>query len=106
MLGMVGLDSTSTHVAPPVENACGHSSSELPRLGLKVMVWELLFGVAEGDGLLLFPSSSGCVPPSTSRSLSLVSYHYGPSQTPGDLPACFSSCVMEVLLSWVGVPQE
>lgn len=43
------------------------------------MVWELLFN-AKGDGILLLPSSSGCIPPST---LSLVSHHYGPVSCAG-----------------------
>lgn len=51
-------------------------------------MWELLFN-AKGDGILLLPSSSGCIPPST---LSLVSHHYGPvscAGIPRDFPALF-----------------
>lgn len=53
---------------------------ELPGLGMEVVLRELLFSLVEGGGLLLLPSSSGCVPPSTSLSLSLVSHQYGPNQ--------------------------
>lgn len=72
------MDSTPTLIIPHLGNPCGSFSSKLPGLGTEAVVWEPLFGVAEGDGLLLLPSSSSRVPPSAS--LSLMSHQYDPSQ--------------------------
>lgn len=60
---MMGLDSTPTHVIPQWENPHRCFSSELPVIGTEFVVWELLFNVAKGDGILLLPSSSDCIPP-------------------------------------------
>lgn len=83
---MVGLHQTPTHVISRWENPHGCFSPEVPTIGTEFMVWELLFGVAKGDGILLLPSSSGSIPPSA---VSLVSHHYGPvscAGIPGDFP--------------------
>lgn len=78
-------------------------SSELPVIGTEFMVWELLFNVAKGDGILLLPSFSGCIPPSP---LSLISHPYGPvscARIPRDFPALFLHGDLTVL---VDVPWE
>lgn len=83
VLEVLDLDSTPTRVIPCLENPHGCFCLELPGLGAEVLVWELLFSVAEGDGLGLLLSSSGCFPPSTSLALSP---RYRPSQL------CWVSC--------------
>lgn len=111
MLEMVDLDSTLTRVIPHLEKPHGCFSSELPGLAMEVMVRELLFGMAEGDGLLLLPSSSGCVPrppacpcPSCPTSMVPVSC----AGTPGDFPALSSLLVSRrsSSLGWMCLESE
>lgn len=98
VLEMMGLDPTPTHVIPQWENPRGCFSSELPATGMEFMEWELLFNMAKGDGILLLPSSSGCIPPI--RSAPCVPPLWSSQLCWGFLETSLYSSYMEILLSW------